>query len=225
MVAAEPLTHIEALDLDRLPEHLIVLGGGYVGLEFAQRTAASEAASPSSSAVHSWSVVRIPTLLMPSCKSSGPKASRCSLRPSWSGCRVGLARVLVSSYARLRVSESIEGSDLLVAAGRTPNTAGIGLEAVGVELDARGYIKVNDRLETTAPDVWAIGECAGSAQFTHVSYDDFRNHPRQSGGGLQDHAGSLNPLLHLHRPRSHGSESANARPVASVSRCASPDFR
>ena len=69
---------------------------------------------------------------------------------------------------------SIEGSDLLVAVGRTPNTAGIGLEAVGVELDARGYIKVNDRLETTAPDVWAIGECAGSTQVTHVSFDDFR---------------------------------------------------
>jgi len=52
--------------------------------------------------------------------------------------------------------------------------ARIGLEAVGVELDARGYIKVNDKLETTALDVWAIGECAGSAQFTHVSFDDFR---------------------------------------------------
>jgi pyruvate/2-oxoglutarate dehydrogenase complex dihydrolipoamide dehydrogenase (E3) component len=69
---------------------------------------------------------------------------------------------------------TIEGSDLLVAAGRTPNTAGIGLEAAGVQLDARGYVKVNDRLESSAPGVWAIGECAGSPQFTHVSEDDFR---------------------------------------------------
>ena len=70
--------------------------------------------------------------------------------------------------------QTIEGSDILVAAGRIPNTAGIGLEEAGVELDGRGYIRVNERLETTAPDVWAIGECAGSPQFTHVSVDDFR---------------------------------------------------
>jgi pyruvate/2-oxoglutarate dehydrogenase complex dihydrolipoamide dehydrogenase (E3) component len=68
----------------------------------------------------------------------------------------------------------IDGSDLLVAAGRTPNTCGIGLESAGVELDPRGYVKVNERLETTAPGVWAMGECAGSPQFTHVAYDDFR---------------------------------------------------
>src|SRR5205823_7278298 len=68
----------------------------------------------------------------------------------------------------------INGSDILVAAGRIPNTAGIGLEDAGVELDGRGYIRVNERLETTAPDVWAMGECGGSPQFTHVSHDDFR---------------------------------------------------
>jgi pyruvate/2-oxoglutarate dehydrogenase complex dihydrolipoamide dehydrogenase (E3) component len=65
-------------------------------------------------------------------------------------------------------------SDILVAAGRTPNTAGIGLEVAGVQLDGRGYIRVNERLETSAAGVWAIGECAGSPQFTHVAGDDFR---------------------------------------------------
>jgi pyruvate/2-oxoglutarate dehydrogenase complex dihydrolipoamide dehydrogenase (E3) component len=70
--------------------------------------------------------------------------------------------------------QKIEGSDLLVAVGRAPNTAGIGLEEAGVALDGRGYIRVNERLETTAPGVWAIGECAGSPQFTHISVDDFR---------------------------------------------------
>jgi pyruvate/2-oxoglutarate dehydrogenase complex dihydrolipoamide dehydrogenase (E3) component len=69
---------------------------------------------------------------------------------------------------------NIEGSDILVAAGRVPNTAGIGLEETGVSLDERGYIRTNERLETTAPGVWALGECAGSPQFTHVSEDDFR---------------------------------------------------
>ena len=68
----------------------------------------------------------------------------------------------------------VEGTDILVAAGRTPNTRGIGLEEAGIELTDRGYIRVNDRLETTAPNIWAIGECAGTPQFTHMSLDDFR---------------------------------------------------
>jgi pyruvate/2-oxoglutarate dehydrogenase complex dihydrolipoamide dehydrogenase (E3) component len=70
--------------------------------------------------------------------------------------------------------KTITGSDILVATGRAPNTAGIGLEVADVELDQRGYVKVNDRLQTTAPNVWAIGECAGSPQFTHICLDDFR---------------------------------------------------
>jgi pyruvate/2-oxoglutarate dehydrogenase complex dihydrolipoamide dehydrogenase (E3) component len=70
--------------------------------------------------------------------------------------------------------QTIEGTDLLVATGRTPNTRGIGLEAAGIELDTRGYVKVNARLETTAPGVWAMGDCAGSPHFTHVAFDDFR---------------------------------------------------
>jgi len=68
----------------------------------------------------------------------------------------------------------LEGSHLLVAAGRVSNTKDIGLELAGVELTERGYVKVNERLETTAPGVWAVGEVAGSPQFTHISEDDFR---------------------------------------------------
>jgi len=67
----------------------------------------------------------------------------------------------------------LEGTDLLVAAGRTPNTEGIGLDLAGVETTNHGYVKVNERLETTAPDVWAVGECAGSPHFTHISENDF----------------------------------------------------
>src|SRR5262249_38077741 len=70
--------------------------------------------------------------------------------------------------------QHINGSDILVAVGRIPNTAGIGLEEAGVELDGRGYIRVTGRVETSAADVWAVGECAGSPQFTHISEDDFR---------------------------------------------------
>src|SRR5439155_25416708 len=67
----------------------------------------------------------------------------------------------------------VEGSHILVAAGRTPNTEGIGLDVAGVEITSHGYIKVNERLETTAPRVWAAGECAGSPHFTHISENDF----------------------------------------------------
>jgi pyruvate/2-oxoglutarate dehydrogenase complex dihydrolipoamide dehydrogenase (E3) component len=77
----------------------------------------------------------------------------------------------------------IEGSDILVAAGRVANTQDIGLEQAGVALDPRGYIRVNDRLETTAPDVWAMGDCAGSPQFTHVAGDDFRIVKNNLAGG------------------------------------------
>jgi pyruvate/2-oxoglutarate dehydrogenase complex dihydrolipoamide dehydrogenase (E3) component len=70
--------------------------------------------------------------------------------------------------------KSLEGTHLLIAAGRIPNTKDIGLELAGVELTDKGYIKVNERLQTTAPGVWAVGEVAGSPHFTHISEDDFR---------------------------------------------------
>jgi pyruvate/2-oxoglutarate dehydrogenase complex dihydrolipoamide dehydrogenase (E3) component len=90
---------------------------------------------------------------------------------------------------RVRTGEgerTIEGSDILVAAGRVPNTVGIGLEQTGVEIDGRGYIRVNERLETTAAGIWALGECAGSPQFTHVSEDDFRIVRDNLAGGNRD---------------------------------------
>jgi pyruvate/2-oxoglutarate dehydrogenase complex dihydrolipoamide dehydrogenase (E3) component len=81
------------------------------------------------------------------------------------------------------IERVLNGSHLLVATGRTPNTEGLGLESAGVDRTERGYIKVNERLQTTAPGVWAIGEVAGSPQFTHISVDDFRVvHSNLSGG-------------------------------------------
>jgi pyruvate/2-oxoglutarate dehydrogenase complex dihydrolipoamide dehydrogenase (E3) component len=79
--------------------------------------------------------------------------------------------------------KTLEGSHMLAALGRTPNTEGLGLEVAGVELTDRGYIKVSERLQTTAPGVWAIGEVAGSPQYTHISVDDFRVvHANLTGG-------------------------------------------
>jgi len=89
--------------------------------------------------------------------------------------------------------KTLQGSHLLVAAGRTPNTEGIGLDLAGVELTDRGYIKVNERLATTAPGVWAIGEVAGSPQFTHVSLDDFRVVHESITGGKRVTTGRLIP--------------------------------
>jgi pyruvate/2-oxoglutarate dehydrogenase complex dihydrolipoamide dehydrogenase (E3) component len=90
-----------------------------------------------------------------------------------------------------RGERAVTGSDILVAAGRTPNTAGI-----RVELDAGGYVKVNDQLGTSAPGVWAIGECAGSPQFTHVSFDDFRVIRDNLAGGIAPRATASFPTAH-----------------------------
>jgi pyruvate/2-oxoglutarate dehydrogenase complex dihydrolipoamide dehydrogenase (E3) component len=170
----QPLTHIEALELDHVPAHLIVLGGGYVGIEMAQayRRFGSRVtivqSGPRLLSQEDFDVAdEIRRILHDEGVDLLTGAEGVGARGR-SGDRVGLA-VRTSSGER-----ELKGSDILVAIGRVPNTAGIGLDEAGVELDARGYIHVNEKLETTAPQVWAIGECAGSPHFTHVSVDDFR---------------------------------------------------
>ena len=172
--AAKPLTHVEALELDYLPQHLIVIGGGYSGLELAQayRRFGSDV-----------TIIESGPQLMGREDIDVSQEMRRIL--SDEGMRVLLEAQLLEVRGRsgdkvtiiVRTpsgEQNIDGSDILVAVGRIPNTGGIGLQDAGVELDGRGYIRVNDRLETSAPDVWALGECAGSPQFTHISEDDFR---------------------------------------------------
>jgi pyruvate/2-oxoglutarate dehydrogenase complex dihydrolipoamide dehydrogenase (E3) component len=96
--------------------------------------------------------------------------------------------------------QTLEGSDILVAAARVPNTQGIGLEKTHVELDARGYVVVNDRLETTAPDIWAMEECAGSPHFTQVAFDDYRIVREQPAGRLPDYPRTARPILPVYGP-------------------------
>ncbi len=91
--------------------------------------------------------------------------------------------------------QTVEGSDLLVAVGRIPNTANIGLDQAGVALDERGFIRVNERLQTSAAGIWAIGECAGSPQFTHVSIDDFRVVRDNMAGGTHSTTDRLLPYV------------------------------
>ena len=174
LAAAQPLTNIEALDLDRLPSHLIVLGGGYVGLELAQayRRFGSRVTiveqGPQLAGREDADVAKEIRRILGEDGIDILVSAKTLRVDGQSGQKVAL-RVLTGAG-----EQTLEGSDILVAAGRRPNTAGIGLEIAGVALDDRGYIKVNERLETSAPEVWAIGECAGSPQFTHVSFDDFR---------------------------------------------------
>ena len=89
---------------------------------------------------------------------------------------------------------TIDGTDLLVAVGRTPNTAGIGLEQAGVQLTEAGYIVVDEHLATTAANVWAMGDCAGSPQFTHVAFDDFQVVHDNLTGGSRTTTGRLIPF-------------------------------
>jgi pyruvate/2-oxoglutarate dehydrogenase complex dihydrolipoamide dehydrogenase (E3) component len=192
--AAKPMTHVEALDLDRLPRHLLVLGGGYVGLELAQalrrfgsavtiierggQVAAAEDPDVAQAILDNFTSEGIEVLLE---------------------ARVGAVEGVSGQNVRVTIEDgrgqrAVEGSDLLVAAGRVPNTQGIGLEAVGIELDARGYVKVNERLETTAAGIWAMGDCAGSPQFTHVAFDDFRVVRENLDGGTRTTRDRLIPF-------------------------------
>ena len=170
---AKPMTHIEALDLQRSPEHLIILGGGYVGLELGQalRRLGSRVTL----------VVRGSQLA----SNEDPDVSDAILRlfrDEGIDVLLNTEAVSVTGLSGDHVSlqlqtgngtRTLEGTDILVALGRTPNTSGIGLAKAGIEVTEKGHIRVNDRLETTAPNVWAMGDCAGSPHFTHVAEDDF----------------------------------------------------
>jgi pyruvate/2-oxoglutarate dehydrogenase complex dihydrolipoamide dehydrogenase (E3) component len=167
---SRPLTHVEALDLDHLPEHLIVLGGGYVGLELAQafRRFGSRV-----------TVVERNGALIHREDPDVTEAVEQLFRDEGIEVLTGTAvtRVQGKSGETVRLSTTrgaVEGTHLLAAGGRTPNTDGIGLEKAGVETDERGHVRVNERLQTTAEGVWAVGDCAGSPYFTHIGEDDFR---------------------------------------------------
>ena len=174
LAMAGPMTHVEALNLERLPEHLVVLGGGYVGLEFAQamrRFGSNVTIIQHGSRLLEREDPDVAAALLELMSDEGVEVLLQAEVLNVSG-RSGTGIVLrVRSGATER---TLEASDILVAVGRTPNTDRLDLDKAGVELDSRGYIRVNDRLQTGAPDVWAMGECAGSPQFTHVGEDDCR---------------------------------------------------
>ena len=172
--AVPTLDSTKIMELDEVPEHLLVLGGGYVGIEFAQmfRRFGSEVTV----------VQRGPQLLS---REDADVAEAVAEILHGDGVEVLLdteaqgVRQDESGGIRLTVNEAagertLSGSHLLVAAGRPPNTDLLNLEAAGVETDERGFVEVNERLETNVPGVYALGDAKGGPAFTHISYDDYR---------------------------------------------------
>jgi pyruvate/2-oxoglutarate dehydrogenase complex dihydrolipoamide dehydrogenase (E3) component len=158
------------LELDQVPEHLAVIGGSYIGLEFAQmyRRFGSQV-----------TVCEMAPRLVPREDEETSSAIQQILEHEGIAVRTGSQCLGVSARdGRIAVRTSCGSPDvmathLLLATGRRPNTADLGLEAAGIATDSRGYITVNDRLETNVPGVWALGDCNGQGAFTHTSYNDY----------------------------------------------------
>jgi pyruvate/2-oxoglutarate dehydrogenase complex dihydrolipoamide dehydrogenase (E3) component len=193
LIAAAPLTHIGALELDYAPAHLVVLGGGYIGIEMAQayRRFGSRVTIVERGA---QLMVRededVSEEILRILRAEGIDVILNAEAVKVEGVSGKDVRVTLRTHSGEQV---VEGTDVLVAVGRIPNTAGIGLEEAGIELDERGYVRVNDRLQSVAPGVWAIGEAAGSPQFTHVSVDDFRIVRDNLAGGKRKTSDRLVP--------------------------------
>jgi len=166
------LTNSSMMEIDVLPRHLVIIGGSYIGLEFAQiyRRFGSEV-----------TVIELAPRLIAREDEDVSAAVTDILRGEGIDVRVdakGLAVArdgadVVVSLTRDGGSHKVRGSHLLLAVGRRPNTDDLGLDKAGVVVDARGYIQVDDQLRTSVPGIWALGDCNGRGAFTHTSYNDF----------------------------------------------------
>jgi pyruvate/2-oxoglutarate dehydrogenase complex dihydrolipoamide dehydrogenase (E3) component len=166
------LTNSSMMDVDFLPPHLIVLGGSYIGLEFAQiyRRFGSEV-----------TVIELAPHLIPREDQDVSQAVAGFLQDEGIDIRVNSKVVgvekkgndLAVSIATGGKQSQVAGSHLLLAIGRRPNTDDLGLDQAGIATDPRGYIEVDDQLRTNVPGVWALGDCNGRGAFTHTSWNDF----------------------------------------------------
>ena len=196
------LDNVSVMELDRVPEHLVIVGGSYIGLEFAQmmRRFGAEV-----------TVVERSAQLLPREDADVSDAIRSILENE--GVRFAMGAECMSlSLDGQRISvgaacateqPAIVGSHVLLAVGRRPNTDGLGLDAAGIETDARGYITVDDQCRTTADGVWAVGDCNGRGAFTHTSWNDheivvanlFDNDPRRITDRIPCYALFIDPAL------------------------------
>jgi pyruvate/2-oxoglutarate dehydrogenase complex dihydrolipoamide dehydrogenase (E3) component len=167
------LTNESLMELQEVPHHLMILGGGYVGLEFGQmfrRFGSSVTIVHRGEQVLSREDSDIATELQKALQAEGIE-----FRLNCNAVRVEKrAEEIVLTTEAAGRTERLSGSHLLVATGRRPNTDDFGLEKAGIELDKRGYIQVNGRLETGVPGIWALGDVKGGPAFTHISYNDYQ---------------------------------------------------
>ena len=166
------LTNAGMMDMDSLPEHLVIVGGGYIALEFGQmyrRFGSKVTIVQRSSRLLSKEDEDVATAVREILENEGVQV--CT---NTSDLRVRHqdGRIVVQMKCNDEAVE-LAGSHLLVAVGRTPNTHELGLDKAGVETDARGFIQVDDQLRTNVDGVWALGECNGQGAFTHTAYNDF----------------------------------------------------
>ena len=164
------LTNVGILDLATLPEHLVIIGGSYIALEFAQmyrrfgaRVSVVEK-GPRLTAREDEDVSAAVKEIL--------EAEGIDIHLDATDMRVAKRGNGIEVYPR-EGADPVVGSHLLVATGRAPNIDDLGLEAAGVTTDRRGFIEVDDQLRTNVPHIWAMGDCNGQGAFTHTSYNDF----------------------------------------------------
>ena len=194
------MTNVGVLELDTVPEHLVVVGGSYIGLEFAQmyrRFGADVTVIERGPRLVGREDPDVSNAIREILENEGITVI-CDAE-----C-IGVARegngVSVTSRADV---PNVVGSHLLIAVGRRPNTDDLGLDAAGVETDARGYIVVDDQLRTSVDHIWAMGDCNGRGAFTHTSYNDFEivaanlldNEPRKVSDRITTYALYIDPPL------------------------------
>lgn len=167
------LTNASIMELEAVPQHLVILGAGYIGLEFGQMFARFGSRV---TVVHSGA--QILSHEDPDIAAALQQILECEgLRFILNAKTTHVARTAEGPHLELTTpqgAQQVAGSHLLVAAGRTPNTAGLGLDKAGIETHAAGFIRVNSRLETSVPGVWALGDVKGGPAFTHISYNDYQ---------------------------------------------------
>lgn len=167
------LTNESLMELQQVPEHLIVLGGGYIGLEFGQmfrRFGSRVTVIHRGNQLLAREDADVAEGLQKALEGEGVEF-RMNANPIKVEKQQGRINVTIATGQQ---TEIVTGTHMLAATGRRPNTDDLGLDKAGVPLDSRGYIKVNGRLETAVPGIWALGDVKGGPAFTHISYDDFR---------------------------------------------------
>ncbi len=196
------LTNVTMMAVDFLPRHLVIVGGSYIGLEFGQmyrRFGSEVTIIEKGSRLISHEDEDVSAAVKEILEAEG---IRIRLNAECIGFSKSVDGIVAHSNCSVD-DPAIHGSHVLLAVGRVPNTDDLGLDRAGVEVDARGYIKVDDQLRTSVPNIWAMGDCNGKGAFTHTSYNDYEivaanlldNDPRRVSDRILTYALYTDPPL------------------------------